>query len=558
MNFWRVLARLFMLLGGLSASERSNAAEAALGVLTPFYRSTQLQGHLFGMGLTEIPDYLLSSDLAFPYRKKAGWAMEIPFVDTFTINRVMGGYREDWLRKFHKWDDHFGRRSLDYVVRGSGGTLQFRPELLRQRLQPYLDAGYKPSDITLALDNTPWDLATPDDGPPQEGPWGRNTPPGNMDEWSTVVRHFAADLKAFLGPAAEQIGFETGVEYDEKVSFDGSAADFFRYYETTDRALHEVLPGAHLNPGEFTGAGTCEPDNPGCVYDTRAFLDFARREHLQVSDVPRSLHALVDRADPWPSATAQRFTESYGRLPGVIEEVHQFGLLFEPFGKGAGPDPGPMQASWEFQTLARLLQNGAPRRVYHWGGVASVGRLRFLNGAGFLRLVLDHYLGRSLTMLTTHDADAQRPYRAETLAVALTGNGPPALILSSFSPRPEAGTRPVTVDLPSDWPSSLTRCRTVRSRVDGNVFNTVKQDLAADDNLKPAFADCAQCLGTPMMMAKDFVRARGMLFHKWPSYQAVMQASLRWKDNDTTVARRGSSVTADLAANDLTVIECVK
>src|SRR6266404_5964225 len=88
--------------------------------------------------------------------------------------------------------------------------------------------------------------------PPEMGPWGRRTPPGDIEEWSKIVRQFATDLAAYLGGDASAIQFETGVEYDEKVSFDATADEFFRYYEATDRALHSVLPEAALSPGEFT------------------------------------------------------------------------------------------------------------------------------------------------------------------------------------------------------------------------------------------------------------------------------------------------------------------
>src|SRR4051794_40559387 len=80
------------------------AAAQDLGELRPFYRATQMQGHLFGMGLTEIPPYLTTPDLAFPYKRRPGAAREIPFVDSFSINRVLGGYREAWLSKFHLLD----------------------------------------------------------------------------------------------------------------------------------------------------------------------------------------------------------------------------------------------------------------------------------------------------------------------------------------------------------------------------------------------------------------------------------------------------------------------
>ena len=135
----------------------------------------------------------------------------------------------------------------------------------------------------------PWDLATREGRPPEAGAWGRRSPPGDLEEWARVIRQFAADLAAYLGPGAAAIQFETGVEYDERASFDGTAPEFFQYYETTDRALHSVLPDAGLTPGEFTALGICTPNMTNCVYDTRDFLELAAQDHLTIADVAAKL-----------------------------------------------------------------------------------------------------------------------------------------------------------------------------------------------------------------------------------------------------------------------------
>jgi hypothetical protein len=65
----RKLGSLFCLGVPFLVSGPARAAPAReLGPLTPFYRSTQLQGHLMGMGLMDIPDYLSSPDVDLRYR----------------------------------------------------------------------------------------------------------------------------------------------------------------------------------------------------------------------------------------------------------------------------------------------------------------------------------------------------------------------------------------------------------------------------------------------------------------------------------------------------------
>jgi hypothetical protein len=131
------------LLAALAVRRPAQAvAQPDLGTLTPFYRGTQLQGIFSGMGLAAIPQYLLDQDVDLRYRRNPALKAEIPFVDTFTINRFLGGYNTDLLKEYHLWDEKLGPGSLDYVIRGAAGDLEFRPELIRKHLSPYLDAGW--------------------------------------------------------------------------------------------------------------------------------------------------------------------------------------------------------------------------------------------------------------------------------------------------------------------------------------------------------------------------------------------------------------------------------
>ena len=552
----RLAGFLLLLCAGLALGRAAPAASARdLGTLGPFYRATQLQGHLIGMGLIETPAYLTASDVDLKYRAKSGTSREIPFADSFTINRFLGGYRDDWLQKFHEWDDRLGRRSLDYAIRQSDGSWQFRPELIRRRLEPYFAAGYRPRDITIALENVPWDLATPDGRPPEMGPWGRRTPPGDIEEWSKIVRQFAIDLAAYLGGDSSAIQFETGVEYDEKVSFDATADEFFRYYEATDRALHSVLPEAALSPGEFTGLGACAPNMPHCVYDTRDFLEFATRNQLRVADVPRSLHSFLDKpANLSPSSTAERAIQSYARLPQTVPEIHQFGLLNEPFGN-QGSDTAALRANWEFQVLLRLWEALKPRRVFHWGGFDTIGRMAFLNGSGFLRLVLDRYVGSHAYLIYPHDEGAARPRSAELLALGLADGAKSAVIVSSFSPHASDAARPVNLELPPGMLDGSRPLKSIRYSQSSNVQARIRADLAADNNLRPDFAGCPLCLANPIQMARDADRARAMLARNWENYVEVIKDNLRWHTEDRGISRDRTGLRVTLEPNELVLIE---
>jgi hypothetical protein len=545
--WWATVLIVPMTLFGAATAE----AQADLGVLQPFYRSTQLQGHLIALHLIEIPAYLLGSDIDFPYRRKPGAAQEIPFVDRFTINRFLGGYKEDWVRKSGLWDDKLGIRSMDYVVRSADGSLKYRPDLIELRLKPYLDVGYRPQDITIALENVPSDIART----PEFGAWGDRAPPADLHTWSDVISHFASDLKTYLGNGASAVSFKTGVEYDQKESFDGTPEDFFALYEATERGLHAVLPGAALSAGEFTRGGECPASQTNCVYDTADFLRWANSHRLAVSDVPRSLNSFNGKGNPSPSAAVERAVQSYARLPaGTIAEIHQFGLLDQPFGVGNGDDPAAAQASWQFQALMGLWQQLHPRRVFHWGGILQMGKMEFLNGAGFLRLILDHYNGAHGYLLHAEAAGSiNATARTEILAVAFTGIGKPAVIVSSFNPAMSDGKQVVRVTLPRGL--SASSVRTIHYRASDNVFMSIRTDLASDGNLKSEFISCPLCLAPPINMAANLDRAREMIPRNYPAYETKMNETLRWHSGDTEVSVQGSTLSAKLEANELLVVE---
>lgn len=547
------MLRAVVSFGVLFLSVHGFCAEAPvdIGVLTPFYRNMQLQGHLFGMGLMEIPDYVLAADIDFRYQKKPGMKLEIPFVDSFTINRFLGGYREDWLKKFNLWDDQLGVRSIDYVIRKGDGTLQFRPELIQRRIAPYIDAGYSPANITIALENVPWDIAAS----PESGAWGQKSPPANQQEWREVISHFASDLKDYLGASASAVSFKTGVEYDTKASFHGNASDFFAYYEATDQGLHSVLPSAALSSGEFTGIGECPTQVTTCVYATSDFIRVALTRHLSLSDVPRSLNSFLNRGNPMPSAAVTRAVESYSRLPPhTVVEIHQFGLLNQPFGAEDGKNPGALEANFEFQALMGLWEKLKPRRVFHWGGFVEAGDLKFLNGSGLLRLVLDHYVGYRAARLSPEEAGRNRVFaRTELMAVEFKNSTTSALIISSFNPTMDLGKRTIRVDLPTT-PRSRS-AKTIRYRNSDNVFSAIRSDLANEHNLKHEFSNCSSCLGTPLSMASDAESGRAMLHKNWEKYREIMKRDLKWNLDDHDVSVNGDQLVVALESNELMVIE---
>ena len=159
----------------------------------------QLQGHIVGHGLMTIPRYLESPDIDLKYIWNPKLSQEIPFVDSFTITRFLGGYPSKWIKQYKAWDPVLGIQSLAYAVIDDDGGVKYRPDMIEKRLEPYLRAGYRLEDMTLALENVPWAIARNSGA---EGLFGQTEPPSSWDAWRLLVEHFADDIRRLYGSDA--------------------------------------------------------------------------------------------------------------------------------------------------------------------------------------------------------------------------------------------------------------------------------------------------------------------------------------------------------------------
>lgn len=557
-----VAATLGMPNGGtVSALEADHSAATAsrsdLGILTPFYRATQVQGHVPGQGLMTIPAFLTDGSTDVGYKRNAKLRKEIPFVDSFTINRFLGGYSPAMLRQGRKFWGGASADAGDFVVRDASGKLESRPEVIEKHLTPYLDAGYRLSDITINLENVPWAIAASGG---DLGPYGQRNPPANSGDWKTTIDLLVRELKRDGGGGGSP-SFKVGNEFDTKKSFNGDAAEYFDLFETSARAIRASFPAASIASGEFTGRGSCDA-RPTCVYSTGDLLAVTKRDDIAPTYVPRSLHALQDQpANAMPSRTVARAAASYRNLGGVRAEIHQFGLLGQPFGSFAefGRDQGPRTAAWEFLVLAGLMKDLKPSRVFHWDAFyqAPNSDVAVLNGTGFLRLFLDRYLGAHVSRLAL-GASADRSVEMGALSFALPDRV--AVILASFDPdaRPGADTL-ATLDLERLGLGSpdTAAWRAITFDRSDDPFMAIRSDLVKAGNLRPEFLACDDCSAEPRRFAVDNAKAREMIVKHHAAYDEVTARALKWRPLSTLPGARSSTggLTLAVPRNGLIILE---
>jgi hypothetical protein len=525
-----------------------------LGILKPFYRGTQLQSIFKGQGLLPIPSYLSSTDTDIHYLRNPKLVTEIPFVSRITFTRFVGGYREQSLRMARLWTDELGLQSGDYVRRNKDNSLQYVGGFVRDRLDPYLSAGYRLKDITISLSNIPWALARNSGA---EGPWGQKLPASSDREWTETVAHLLREIKSTY-PTHEQPRYKLGVEYDDATSFAATEEEYLRYFSMTSKVVREVSPGSQFSPGEFTRKGVCN-NQSHCVYDTQRVVRFAKAKRIAVDYVPRSLNSFQFLPGSTPRATVQRAVRSYARLGRVRKEIHQFGLLGQPFSSDwyLGGDVGARAASWDFQTLVGLKQYLNPDLVNHWDTFATAAgnQVALLNGTGFVRLLLDRYLGAGVTLIPYR---AVAPSDSEIVVAQFNGPAGRALVISAFTPGNLAHRIRVTID--SKWigrPSTNDRIRVLRYGEADNVFMEIRRDLAAAGNLKPEFDKCAMCVAHPLNMSVDQSAARLMLLANNAKYESKLKRALIFQDNrdDSAYKEGGNQIELGLSGNEIVVLE---
>jgi hypothetical protein len=551
------------------------------GMLDRFYRATQLQDNwtLLDQGLLNVQSglyYLLADEVEVPYLPKFGAnSTEVPFADSFVITHFLGGNPESAVTPICE-QPHYRNEpycspaepwSLDYVFAGENRLL-YQSSLVYDRLDPYLKAGYRPSDITVGLDNVPWAIAS--NAPPQNGStcvqqqglrgtlgfYGDCNPPGDFELWGKVVEHLTDDLTAAYGAEGAQFRYEVGDEFDDSSTYNGHPNDFYQLYQSAFGAVHATFPNASVVPGDFSGSGSCwypyfsQNLIVGCTYDTRDFLRHEIAMGMVPDYVPRSLNAFWDiNHEPTPSSFAVAAISSYKYVETgtkeVIPEIHQFGFLDMPFGP-VGDDTSSLSANWDFQLLLRLKQ-GLPdiRRVFNWGGVEEVSSaINFLNGNGWIREVFDNLQGWELFMLPV-SYHGTLPPTNEVMAVAMVKENDFRVFISNFDlPTPSSDLSKMQFDppvqlqvsLPAAWistnPYSWSYLRYSESPVD-NVFAQIKIDYEQQPNvILSQFAQCSVCFSSPLTMASNTTTARNILTANWTSgsdYVGIMQNSLKWR-----------------------------
>jgi xylan 1,4-beta-xylosidase len=145
-------------------------------------------------------------------------------------------------------------------------------------------------------------------------------PPPDLDKWAQIVRHVVLHYNA-----AWARGFRYGIRYweiwnapDSKKFWSGTAADYYRLYDKTARAIQAADPAALVG-----GPAISKPLIAGDYREK--FIDFVRLNHLPLDFFSWHFYA-VDSNDPYAFVTIARQLRTildargFGSAKNVLDE----------------------------------------------------------------------------------------------------------------------------------------------------------------------------------------------------------------------------------------------
>jgi hypothetical protein len=416
--------------GGASRLMLSKKAKS-LGKIKPFWRTTPIPDRWLELNKGWIKPLPETYRNAPRYRGKDVPKLLIPFCDTVSAVRILGGWDKTWKYYPGGVDER-----LDLAYRKEG-KLAFRWERLHARMDDFVNNDI---NMLIVLDNVPYCFVSK----PSGATYGQVMGPDDPEEYGRFIRELCREIVRKYGrKTAEKLRFRVGTEPDLPGHWQDSVEKYCRTYDHATAAVREVLPKAKVGPGNFllrpqgerrkiaakimkhlASGRNHATGKIGSPVDFLAIsLYYAPAGNVIArAKNPKAKRNILKAHSHESARTAARrlkpLRDMSPRFKDVSLEIHEFGVLTSELYKASRllkGNRGVREGAWVLQTYAVALDEGF-RDVFSWPRRDNtLGKDKPLqSGAGWLRSMLDLGEGGAWYIL-----DRKLATRNESSAMAL-------------------------------------------------------------------------------------------------------------------------------------------
>lgn len=533
-----------------------------LGELKPFWRNHPVLGPYLqtGIWIDKVPDYMLNTD--FPYKKRP-FDKEVLFADHLSVVRLMGGLftypgfkvapktdvNADGTMKVSKFEAN-DKESIkilsqyDFVYRKEDGSLGFRPELILQRLSPYINIGYK--SFTIVLDDIPWALRKN----PVIGSFGQVGPADNPEEWYTTVRELCITLKNILGEKnANKLLFRIGTEMNGKERFGGTEKEFITHFDYAASAIYDVLPDANLGLYNISAASI---HNIKSNHNVNAFHIL---EHAATGK--NSKTGKFNKASPFVAASRYYYEkqdlneivsgidkvwdyvkDSVSGNANFSREIHEFGAIGDWSAKLKTQNPGAFGNAMNLQVVMNLHTNGIDK-LFLWNmlekapGSIEKDQLRLPSSHLWGYSVLEYMVGgKAYKLIPQKEVTDPATY---TSLVSIFSKKAYVLISAFNADRVANDKNTITLKIPKDeLKLKINRIKIASITRENSIYDQLLIDTRKEGILNSKVENQAFYIPNLQEMSTNRPQFNQLLKTNWDRYQAL------WKDALTLKEFKGS------------------
>jgi hypothetical protein len=534
----------------------------SLGELEPFWRNHPVLGPYLQTGkwIDKVPNYFLDTDFSY---KKRPFEKEVLFADHLSVVRLMGGtftypgfkvakkteMNLDGSMKRSKFDVNDTESiailsQYDFVYRKEDGSLGFRPEIIEQRLSPYINIGY--TNFTIVLDCIPWALRKN----PVIGSFGQVGPADNPEEWYQTVAELCKTLEAILGKKdANKLRFRIGTEMNGKQRFAGTEAEFIIHYDYAAAAIDDILPKARLGLYNISAASI---HNITTGQNVNAFnvLDHAATGKNSKTGKPNTASPFVAASRYYSEKTDLNDIVSginevwdyvQDSVPGnaiFSREIHEFGAIGDWSAKPRTQNSGAFGNAMNLQVVMNLHSNGIDK-LFLWNmldkapGSIEKDQLRLPSSQLWGYSVLEYMAGGKAYQLIPKKEVADPATYTSLVSVF---NKKAYVLISAFNTdRVANDANTITLKIPkNELKLKINRIKIASITRENSIYDQMLIDTKKEGILNPKLKNLAFYIPNLKEMSTNRSQFNKLLKNNWDGYQAL------WKDALTLKEFKGS------------------